>query len=98
LSSIPCQRNTKRRNGIRKDERLLFHIPPVIKARGGSAGRKYRDALYLKKVRRIMRTINQMRKKDSSRNHNPFLRFHKEIDNNGRSTDQGANSPQILTK
>jgi hypothetical protein len=88
----------KRKKGTRKIEKLFLHIPPIIKAKGGRAGRRYRDALTLKRVRRIKKTINQMRKKDSLRCQSPLFRLHRDIKSKGRSTDQGANSLQILRK
>jgi hypothetical protein len=50
---------------IKKYTPLFCQIPPIIKAKGGRAGRRYREARYLNKVRRIKMTINQMKKKDS---------------------------------
>jgi hypothetical protein len=59
---------------MKNNPSLFFHIPPIIKAKGGRAGRRYRDARYLNSVRRINRTTNQMRKKDSPEDQTlPFL-------------------------
>jgi hypothetical protein len=81
-----------------KYKNLFSHTPPIIKANGGRAGRRYLEALYLNRVKTTKRKINQMRKSDFSDFHKQSFSLQREKKRKGRRRDQGKNCPQISTQ
>jgi hypothetical protein len=69
-----------------------------MRAKGGRAGKRYRETLTLKKVRKIKRRTNQMRIRDSGERHISDLFRQTAMPRNGSRMDQGANWPQIWMK